>query len=388
MKSTFSYRQELRSLEFGNLLFDIIPSGVYKAPVLSIVDQHVQMNGGTFLIKNNSTDEELKEFIIRISFDPEETLTTAETVSEDIFPQYVWLEYTYTQSIGVQPSIKLGSTKPSEPAVLIARINRGAETGYTIDQGTTVDMRGPGISYSSPAISNLEYSPTYGASGTGTLTVSFSTYFNNNQNLATVQNLSVASVEVAKSYGIYIDQTGTPKLITPFDSTHPAMGRNILAYKAAGDRAFTIPPFPLRAEITADTLSMSRPTTEPSANKTTLKTLYDDSTIKNENGEIVLDNVIYRLVAEIQRLTNELDTLTNNFNTLKNKVDGFASNFATSNLTVSGSGSKVDFSSAELNFSGAKLDLEGSTLGSNTKPIDSMYINNVLYARNIKYFTS
>ena len=374
MKSTFHYRQDLKSSEFGTLLYDIIPSGIYKTPQLTVTNSHIVMTGGTFLLKDNTDN---MNFIIRVSYENNETLESLDTVPDSVTtPYYIYLVFTYNPAMEVAPTLRVGASLPESGTeyVLLGRL-----LSNNVIDTTTNDKRGGGYSYPNPIISSLTFTPVDNTQGT--LDVVFNGYCQNNSTLSLINSFHQENVAISAGYALYIDQTGKPALMdyNP-SSAYPSMGRTILAYKAPGATLFTVQNYVNRAEITADSLFLASATL--TSNETVLDSIYTDSSTSNAQGAI-LSKVVQRLVTEVQALRDELNTLRSNHESLNSKVTNMSSSFTTGNLTVT---SKATFTGVNADFSNATVTFTNSNFGTKSNPLSSLYVENVLYATSLQYF--
>ena len=377
MKSTFHYQQELRSSEFGTLLYNILPKGVYVAPTLTVGGSSVTMTGGTFLFYDNAGNI---EHAVRISFDSNESLNT--TTGAPSAGQYVYISFSYNPSVAATPALGLSSSRPSSASnntILLGRI-RNSGSGLTVDT-TDMEMKGPSYSYPNPAISSIEYD-----SVAGTLQVSFSGLFQSNSGLGYAGTLNETGVEAGKAYQVYIDQTGTPKLRETPTGSSINMGKNILAYKEAGNTVFVPVFFSNRAEITSDSLTLSP--TVVNSDQNLLNNIFTDPSNLNGAGEVILSKVVQRLVAEVKQLRAEMGSQDGStegtvWNTLKGLGSDLGSLNTFTNLTVTG----VANFQGTVNFTGANINFSDSSLGSQSNPIKNLYISNVLYANNLRFLT-
>ena len=368
MRSTFHYRQELRSTEFGTLLYDILPSGIYKTPSLSVQGSNIIMTGGTFLLKDNSGG---MNFAIRVSYEDNETLESLDSIPDSL-PAYIYLVFTYNSTQAVAPSLRVSGTLPVEGEyILLGRIL----TGNQIDT-TSSDLRGPGFSYPNPIISSLNYSNE-------TLDVVFSGYCQNNNTFSVVNNFHQTGVAVSNGYALYIDQNGNPALMS-YDAggSYPSMGRTILAYKTAGANLFTIVRYPNHAEYTADSFYL--PSASLSSNESILDNIYADSSTSNAQGAI-LSKVIQRLVVEVQTLRDEINQAKIDISNLQAMVGGMGDTITVTNLIVTNS---ANFSGATVNLSNTNINMNNSTLGSRSNPIYDLYVTHVLYADDVRLLTT
>lgn len=374
MKSTFHYRQDLKSSEFGTLLYDIIPSGIYKTPQLTVTNNHIVMTGGTFLLKDNTDN---MNFIIRVSYEDNETLESLDTVPASVTtPYYIYLVFTYNPAMEVAPTLRVGASLPDSGTeyVFLGRL-----LSNNVIDTTTNDKRGGGYSYPNPIISSLTFTPVDKTQGT--LDVVFNGYCQNNSTLSLINSFHQENVAISAGYALYIDQTGKPALMNYNPSSaYPSMGRTILAYKAPGATLFTVQNYVNRAEITADSLFLA--SASLTSNETVLDSIYTDSSTSNAQGAI-LSKVIQRLVVEVQALRDELNTLRSNHESLNSKVTNMSSSFTTGNLTVTG---KATFTGANADFSNATVTFANSNFGTKSNPLSSLYVENVLYATSLQYF--
>lgn len=374
MKSTFHYRQELRSTEFGTLLYDILPSGIYRNPSLTSSGGHIVMTGGTFLLKDNTDN---MNFIIRVSYDDSERVESIDTIPGTL-PAYIYLEFTYNPAMEVEPSLRVQQSLPSGTEYILL----GRLMANNVIDTTTNDRRGGGYSYPNPIISSLVYNVN--ASGLeGSLDVTFNGYCQNNSTLSLIPNFHQDSVLVSQGYALYIDQNGNPALMD-YDSSgsFPSMGRTLLAYKDRNSNLFTVQNFVGHAEITADSLRL--PSATLTANEAILDAIYTDPSTTNSQGAI-LSKVIQRLVTEVQALRDELNTLRADHNSLDTKVANMSNDFSTVNLKVSGS---ANFTGSNVDFSNGTLIFTNTDFGTDKQPLSSLYVENVLYATKLEYFSN
>ena len=381
MKSTFSVRQELRSLEFGTLLYEVVPKGVYVAPSLTVTGSGVTMSGGTFLFYDNTGNI---EHAVRISFDDTETIGTS--TGAPSAGQYLSIEFSYNVNAANAPSLVLSSSRPdtsNNSKQILLGVIRSNGSGLFVDT-TDMEMRGPSYSYPSPGISSLSYDST-----TGQLVVNFAGYFQTNGSLTLIDQLSTTGINKANAYQIYIDQTGTAQ-VRQTPSTETNMGKNILAYKTAGADTFIIIPYSNRAEITSDSLTLS--SVSLTQNTNTLNSIYTSSETVNPVGEAVLSKVVQRLVTEVQALRRELgaktdtagsDTVYGRLKHVENSTGGLGDTIETKNLIVT---NKTDIK-GEVNFTDATLTFDNTDFGSENKPLNKLFVEDVLYATSLEYFS-
>ena len=371
MKSTFHYQQELRSTEFGTLLYNLLPKGVYVAPTLSVTASAVTMTGGTFLFYDNTANMELA---VRVSYENNESVGT--TSGAPAAGQYVFLNYVYNASAAAAPTLMISSIRPESTSnnTILLGVIRSVNGALMVDT-TEMERRGPSYSYPNPAIASLSYD-----SASGNLNVTFSGFFQNNEGLAYVPALNQTGISVANAYQVYVDQTGTPQIRQTPSGSSVSMGKNILAYKEAGASVFILVPYSNRAELTADSLTISPVT--PASDKTKLENIYGTEN-QNGAGDVILSKVVQRLVAEVQKLRSDLDALSSVVEGLGGTVEGLSNlevdslklrNYATFNGTVNFSGSTVTFGS-------------GTQFGTQSKPLSSLYVTDVLYATKLQYFS-
>ena len=400
MIGAFSRNQELLSSEFGTLLYDLLPKGIYKEfqytidPPTSEVAT-ITITGGTYLLEATNVDS---RYIIRLELEEDEPLSIELSGGTS---QFLFMTYTYATDTAALPTLEL-STRIDD------RMNKGwillgkcLYTGYGWEFDTTCsDMRGQGQSYPSPCISKLDYDPR-----TGNLTVDFWGYFQGIDKPRTLSTLTVTrSLHDITLWNcaIYADPaTGLPALMRVDDSTN-YLDRTIYAYKPAGGN-FIIYPWPRKGEVTSGNLGINQPSgmspdtagelSNPSPKKGTpaLESIWSDPSMRVQNGYnisngsanyvTILERVVQRLTLEVQQLRSEMNTIYSQFNSYKTSTDSWKSNFSVDNLTVN---EKLNFKSgAVVDFTGTSMKVGESTLGSRTDPIKNLYVTNVLYAEDI-----
>lgn len=384
MKSTFHYRQDLKSSEFGTLLYDIIPSGIYKTPQLTVTNNHIVMTGGTFLLKDNTDN---MNFIIRVSYEDNETLESLDTVPASVTtPYYIYLVFTYNPAMEVAPTLRAGTSLPDSGTeyVLLGRL-----LSNNVIDTTTNDKRGGGYSYPNPIISSLTFTPVDNTRGT--LDVVFNGYCQNNNTLSLIDSFHQENVAISAGYALYIDQTGKPALMNYNPSNaYPSMGRTILAYKAPGATFFTVQNYVNRAEITADSLFLA--SASLTSNETVLDSIYTDSSTSNAQGAI-LSKVVQRLVVEVQKLRDEVGpstgvvsgkTLYDRVKAEENATTQAKTSITTGTLTVNTSTTLK----GTITFTNANVNFNNSDFGSRTNPISNLYVTNVLYAQDVQLLSN
>ena len=403
MIGAFYRNQELLSSEFGTLLYDLLPKGVYKEftctiadpPSMSSTDTTLTITGGTYLLEATNVDS---RYIIRLELEEDEPLSINLTGSTS---QFLFMTYTYTTDTAALPSLALSSRMDDRLNKGYILLGKCLHTGYGWEFDTTCsDMKGQGQSYPSPVISKLDYDPRI-----GNLTVDFWGYFQGTDRPKTLSSLSITKSQYDISNwncAIYADPTtGLPALMRVDEDTN-YLDRTIYAYKPAGGN-FVVYPWPRKGEVTAGALAINAPSgmradsagdlSNPSATKGTpaLDSIWTDSSMRVQNGYnlsngtanyvAVLEKVVQRLVLEVQQLRTEMNTIYSEFKNYKTNTDSWRSNFSVDNLTVN---KKLNFKSgATADFSGATMQVGNATLGSRTAPIETLYVSGVLYAEDI-----
>ena len=373
MKSAFYYQQELRSSEFGHLLYNVVPKGVYEAPQIQIQGNVVTVSGGCYMLYDNSQGN---EYAIRISYDSSEVLASSTAASSG---QYIYIQFTYNSNRKSDPEIVLSNTALDSTTAILLGVVRTNSSGSLYIDTTDMEMMGPGKSYPSPSISSIEYDPRG-----GTLKVEFNGYFQTNNSTQLVTTLETSGIDMNKAYQIYVDQTGTAQIRETVSSN---MGKTILAYKNAGDTVFTPYRYSHRAEITADSLTLQPITPAQSNDK--LANIYTDSDSKNAAGEVILSKVVQRLVAEVQQLREEVGASNGSEpGTIWASLGGLSTDITNkntfTNITVTGT---ANFTGT-VNFTGANIHFANGTLGSRNNPITKLYVSDVLYATHLQYFSN
>lgn len=379
MKSAFYYQQELRSSEFGHLLYNIVPKGVYVAPSIEVRGTTVVASGGCYLFYDNI---ENREYAIRISYDSTESLAASGSVATE--GQWVYVQFVYNSARANDPELLLNLTKPSGNSAIILGVVRRNSSGALYVDTTDMDMMGPGFSYPVPSISSLRYNAQ-----SGQLDVDFSGYFQTNDKVTTISSLSSSNIQQSRAYQIYIDQTGTPKVRETPSGSNVNMGKTILAYKDANDYSFVVLRYSNRAEITADSLTL-QPLT-PTSSITGLNNIYTSSSNKNGAGDVILSKVVQRLVSEVQKLRKEMGDpdkdSSSQPDTVWGRIGGLGDDIGNlntfDNITVRGTATFL----GTVNFSGSNIHFSNSSLGSRTNPITNLYVSNVLYATRLEYLT-
>ena len=371
MKSAFYYQQELRSREFGHLLYNIVRKGVYQTPTIDIVGSVVTVKGGCYVFYDNSSNN---EYAIRISYDSTETLTS--TSGSAASGRYIYAQFTYNPNRANDPEIVISNAQQSSDTSILLGVIRASSDGSLFVDTTDMEKIGAGFTYPNPSISSIEYRPD-----TGNLKVTFNGYFQTNSSTKLVDNLERSNIEVSKAYQIYIDQNGSPQIRETITGNGANMGKTILAFKNAGDKIFTPYRYSHRAEITADSLTLEPVTLAQSNDK--LANIYTDSDNKTAAGEVILSKVIQRLVAEVQKLRTEMDAANLAIQQLGGNIEAM-SNFTCTNLKVTGTATFED----TVNFTGANIHFSNSSLGSRTNPITDLYVTNVLYATRLQYLSN
>lgn len=401
MIGAFSRNQELLSSEFGTLLYDLLPKGIYKEfqytidPPSSEVAT-ITITGGTYLLEATNVDS---RYIIRLELEEDEPLSIELSGGTS---QFLFMTYTYATDTAALPTLEL-STRIDD------RMNKGwillgkcLYTGFGWEFDTTCsDIRGQGQSYPSPCISKLDYDPR-----TGSLTVDFWGYFQGIDKPRTLSTLTVTRslYDITMwNCAIYADPaTGLPALMRVDDSTN-YLDRTIYAYKPAGGN-FIVYPWPRKGEVTSGNLGINQPTemtpdsagelSNPSPKKGTpaLEAIWSDSSMRVQNGYnisngsanyvTILEKVVQRLTLEVQQLRTEMNTIYTEFNSLKKKIDSWSIKLPIKDAVVSGT---LSFDSkGVLDLSNATMITgKNSSLGSAETPLENLYVNNVLYARDV-----
>lgn len=398
MKSTFHYKQELKSSEFGTLLKDLLPAGIYRTPSITVQDSTVTVTGGTYLFYNSSSEEgenSNPEFAICVRFEQGDSRQISESSMDG---KYVCLSYQYSGSINDTVSISLQDSPSSDGKY----ITLGRIKGASIDT-SFADYRGPGYSYPNPEVTELVYTPN---STLSKLAVAVSGYYLTNSGLKTIPRKEFNSLDNSHGYYVYVDQEGSLQVAdlgTGSGSKIPIaelLGRKVIAYKDPGSDVFAIVRFPTRGELTAASLSISPVT--PGQDTDALNNIYDRAKTATSgsvysSGLPVLENVVHRLVAEVQALRKELGKKPDSGKTVwerlkaeENATEAAKESITTNNLTVNSSfkTSGASTISGDVTFDNATITMKnGTNLGSRTNPIENMYVSNVLYAENLEFYS-
>ena len=374
MKSAFYLRQELTSEGFGTLLYGLLPKGIYQQPNIDISGTDITVSqSGIFLFYDDTNEI---QYAIKIGLEKDDIITGSFSEND-----YVYLSYTYSKTDLAVPTIVTSKANLPDDAgrlkadnvILLGKIIKEG-SAYILDT-TDQEYIGSELTFPAPSISSLKYLPD-----SNDLNVSFKGYFQSNNKISGVESLHETAVDKTKGYRIYIRQDGVA-VCQEVGSDAPAMGRTILAEKAPNSPTFVVYKYPKRAEITADSLVLS-----PSSltkNKEILNNIYTNPETINSIGEPILSKVVQRLVVEVQALRSELDSLKSSHDNLTKRVNDFSVSFTTNNLTVN----TVATFNKKVVFTGAEVQFTDTSIGSPTNPIKNLYVSNVLYAKDIRFFS-
>lgn len=381
---TFGTKQELKSLEFGKLFYNILPKGVYKRPTISVSSGEVTVEGGTFLFYNTGADK----YVAKVD-DVALTLSVSEG-------KYLFIQYTYNASQVAQPTLVLSNTIETGPTqVRLCRfVNTGADSASLTKDESCMELSGAAegvvdtglidyISYKQDQYSSQAFAMAFNqnvTSNSGTASV------------ATVSSL--AGIDPAKAQYLYINSTGA---LAVADANVPRFGKLVVAEKLA-NAPFTLNRFPHRAEVKGWDLEIDRPdveTQDDPMSMTAETDIYDAATVLTKETCNTTANVI-ALSALLKKSIDHIGALEREIISLKNKVDYLekVKSYLGTQIDIPDNEhmpdpittSKLVFTDIEIKSTGnvnikgsITVDPNTSSFGTATSPIHNLYVTESLY---------
>ena len=386
MKATFGTKQPLKSLEFGTLLYGILPKGVYKSPTITYSNGTLSVSGGIFLFYDTDTD---KNYAVRVQ-DVNLSMTTL-TANDWLF-----ISYTYNTAVAAEPQLEISnSSATSDSKIRLGRLVQTAASASSLTfDSSSMEMCGQSYSVDDGLIEHAAYSPSeYTAP---LLDMMFKNKVITNSGTVSVNAISTTSLEgldASKAQYLYIDSEGALKCA---DAIIPRFGKLVIAEKAANG-AFTLNRFPYRAEVTGWNIEVPG--------------LFDPSIVSKENDiyndgadetatELGLDQpshliavngIIKALVDHVGKLERKVDDLTTRLKYLEDLKDWMstvitnmpsAADIAAQSTTPLPDKlviTKVD-SETNVNINGSvTVNPNTSSFGTSDAPIHNLYVTTSLY---------
>lgn len=384
MNVTFGTKQELRSLEFGQLLYNILPKGVYDRPTISVSSGNVTVSGGTFLFYNAGSDH----YVAKVD---EVTLTLPVTAGK-----YLFIQYTYNASQVAQPALVLSDSVETAPSrVRLCRfVNTSADPASLAVDESCMELAGFAEgAVDTGLIDYISYKQNqYGAQD---FAMAFRQKVTGNFGTGSVASMSsLAGLDPAKAQYLYINSEG---VLTVADSTVPRFGKLVVAEKAA-NAPFTLIRYPHRAEMKGWDLEIDRPdveTQDDPMSMTAETDIYNAATVLTKETCNTTANVI-ALSALLKKSIDHIGALEREIISLKNKVDYLekVKAYLGTQITIPAEGSmpdpittsKLEFTNIEIksignvNIKGSvTVDPNTSSFGTATNPIHNLYVTESLY---------
>ena len=381
-KSTFSTRQELKSLEFGMLLHNLVQKGVYIKPTITVSSStgEISVSGGVFLFYD--TDES-KSYAVRVENISKSTASLGEG-------QYLFLTFTYSSAAPAEPELLISNSIDSSPTkIRLGRMVRTGSAQYALGfDDTSMEMCGAGYGIDNGIINYLVYSAS--EQNTPYLAAAFNGKVIKNSGIISIPSVSSASfagLDKTKAQYLYIDSEGRMKCA---DATVPRFGKLVIAEKPANGN-FELNRFPLRAEIKGGNIEIDKPSglaTEEEAIYEQAKQL-TQSDLSTSADVISLAALLKKAVDHIGNLERLVANLTQRLEYLEGVRTYFASQVTiptAEQLVTTPTASKVEInnvetkSSGEVNIKGAvTVDSNTSSFGTSTNPIHNLYVTSTLY---------
>lgn len=375
-KQTFSTKQELKSLEFGMLLHNIIQQGVYKSPEITISSTgDVSVTGGIFLFYDSNPET---SYAVRV----EDISCSLSNLTPDHF---LFLSYSYSSVSAAEPELVTSSSSASESTKI--RLGRIVKTGAASNalqiDTTCMELCGPGYSHENSFVEMLSFSTKeYNAHR---FIASFNGKVITNTGVATIAGVDVASfagLDINQKQYLYIDSNAVLKCA---NHTVPRFGKLVIAEKEANSD-FVINRFPRHGEIGAWNLEVKKPAgLSPEA-----EALYDEAIIATKNelntneAVITLSNLLVKAINHIavleQGINGNILARLENLEKLKTYLGGVI----TIPADITGPATQLDMSKVritnEVNLAGAlTVDSSVSSFGTSTNPIKNLYVTQTLY---------
>lgn len=423
-QETFRYSQPLTSAEFGTLLYDICPKGVYRNPNIRILNNStVEVYGGTYLIYDNHVDSSsghARNYAVRVANFSElgqsnsvDNPLTANITSSTVSGSLLAISYPYSST----------STSTAVLAIFANRdaVNDAIEGGngvvvlgtlwndggnWSIDTSSQ-EVIGSNATYPAPYISDFDYD-----SSTGKLTFNVTNYIQSNKHdalLGASVSISMSGIydsskdkslgeaeedrkiEKSKGYYFYIDKNGE---IKQTDISTPVLGKNILAYKSAGETSFHFIRYRERAEITAECLQVEQPDSYFQWSDTvdntgygasvTEQTLYDNA--KDSAGQIVLSKLLREITKKLQSLQNQVSSTSRSVSSsLGDKIEYLSSS---DTIVVNASNFQVQSKAMLPNATITDATIETlhvTNMGTANDPIENVNMSGTVYINNLTY---
>lgn len=363
MKATFSTYQDLKSLEFGTLLHDIVMKGVYIAPTVTISSGIVSVQGGTYLFYDNVDSS----YAVRVEYESTDAAITLSGVSAG---DYIYAIYEYS-SVAKQDMKLVKSTvlynDTYKNGILLCRI----PTAYTVDT-SVMEMAGPSYSYQLPLVKYLQYAP-----GETSLKIAFNGKVLVGKTFVTPAD-STFAIDPAKAYFVYIDSAGSVNCIESIESGY---SRLIVAVKPAGNTSvFEVLKYPIRSEITdIDIRSVAKDLVMSSLTWNDVK---DGAESKiYENGKETGDK--YNLAKLLEQSIQTIDLLVEKCVNLESRIETLEKYKTNLSKKI------TDDSTATLTVTNIKVTdksemktitlLDGSSFGTSSNPIKNLYCTGAVY---------
>lgn len=400
MISTFHYKQELKASEFGTLLKDLLPAGIYKLPSSIVIEgSTVTLRGGTYLFYNYDKENN-KDFAICVKLEDSEgdqITTTGVAVGATVYLTYSFQE----GSTNTRPLLRVGTPDSSanrDSYIILGRIDSQSRLVTSFQ-----DVRGQGFSYPTLEITSLTFDHPVGDS-TGTLKVEVNGYYMTGYGVKSVAPLST-SVTFENGNYVYVDPKGVLKVgefksnSTFANTSVELLTRHVLAYRDPGSEEFVILRQSRPAEITAASISISSDGAPSTQSTSALNDIYNQSKNTSNTGAKVpiLEKVIQRLVKEVQELRKELgskgdsssaDTVYGRIKKEEEATTAAKTSITTGTLNVTTKlnvNAPAAFTKGSVDFSNVNLTFKNTNFGTKSNPISSLYVSNVLYAENAEF---
>lgn len=377
---TFGTKQELKSFEFGNLLYGIIQKGVYKSPkiTLSTTTGTITVSDGIFLFYNDTESDESKAYAAKV----ENIDLSIEGASAD---EYLLISYTYDPSMKAEPVLSFSNNYDSgDSKIRLGRIIRKGSGTYNLDvDESCMELVGTGYSSENSFVDFLTYS--HQETENQRLGISFNGKVITNSGIVTIAEINTTSFEnldPEKAQYLYIDHSGTVKLA---DSDVPRLGKLVFAEKPANGN-FSINRYPYLAEINTGTIEALTIADNEICDEAIDSTKVEFNTSSNI---ATLDQLLKKMIKHINDLESSNADLIERVSYLE-KVKGYVGGamtipskeefdedptLETDRLEIK----NVDIAT-NANIKGSiTVDSSTSSFGTASRPIKNLYVSESLY---------
>lgn len=300
-KSTFGRKQELKSLEFGTLLYNIIQKGVYKSPtiVISSNTREISVTGGVFLFYNS---DNTIPYAVRV----QDVNLTKSDVQDG---EFLFITYTYSNVSAAEPNL-ISSADPTSDysKIRLGRLIRvpGADGDQFAFDISSMELAGNGYTSQSSFVDFINYN--YSESGDKRLIARFNGKVITNTGVITISSVDSTSFEgldSTKAQYLYVDSEGVLKCA---DNTVPRFGKLVIAEKTANEN-FVINRYPYRAELGAWNLEVKKPSVEKDSEEDVIYTQAISKTkleLNTSEDVISISNMLKTLTEHVAEIENSI----------------------------------------------------------------------------------